>query len=210
MPPPPPFHRLDDYMENWIHAKEGVVYTPNQHLALFTEAVQGRAPPTSLQHTSNSAMLALIYAQYQDPHADNTLMYRCWARGQIAHILGDNGMGYVVGFGREWPKRPYHKAASCPDLSTGGARCSYETGNQNPAANYHVLLGAVVNGPTTAGVYKDDRDPLNWGNRVSLLNNAGFIGAVAGLAAGHISEAKCYQGYGIIQETRNRKRGSKY
>jgi hypothetical protein len=119
-------------------------------------------------------------------------------------------MGYVVGFGKDWPKRPYHKAASCPDLSTGAAMCNWDTGYANAGPNFHLLLGAMVNGPGVDGKYVDSRQTENWGNRVSLLNNAGFVGAVAGLAAGHVSEAKCYQGYGIIQETINKARGTKY
>jgi hypothetical protein len=62
--------RLDRFLENWIHAKEGVVYTPNQRLALFPE--QG-TPGPSLQHTANAAMLALVYSQY---HAEYSLTYR--------------------------------------------------------------------------------------------------------------------------------------
>jgi endoglucanase len=119
-------------------------------------------------------------------------------------------MGYVVGFGRDWPKRPYHKGASCPDLSTSSTVCDWDTGYASPAPNYHILLGAMVNGPGLAGGYTDSRARENWGSRVGLLNNAGFVGAVAGLAAGHVSEAKCYQGYGIIQEAINKAKGTKY
>ena len=79
-------------------------------------------------------------------------------------MLGDNGMGYVVGFGRDWPKQPYHKAASCPDLSTGMEQCNWDTGYSNPGPNYHVVLGAMVNGPGPEGVYEDSRGSGNWGN----------------------------------------------
>jgi hypothetical protein len=47
-------------------------------------------------------------------------------------------------------------------------------------------------------------------NRVSLLNNAGFTAAIAGLKSQGVSEAKCQQGTGLIQEAVKKSQGVRY
>lgn len=81
----------------------------------------------------------------------------------------------MIGFGKKYPKKPYHKASSCPAMPQ---RCSW--GNRDSKKpNPHLLVGALISGPDIWDNYKDDRNSLS--NRVSIYNNAGFQGAVAGI-----------------------------
>lgn len=36
--------------------------------------------------------------------------YREFAKSQIHYMLGDAGQSYVIGFGENYPKQPYHAA----------------------------------------------------------------------------------------------------
>jgi hypothetical protein len=56
-----------------------------------------------------------------------------------------------------------------------------------------------VGGPDNLDAWVDDRDQFNPAVGVSLLNNAGFSAALAGLVAYDINMAKCQQGNGFIQ-----------
>jgi len=56
-----------------------------------------------------------------------------------------------------------------------------------------------VGGPDDSDQWSDDRDQLNPAVTVSLVNNAGFSAAVAGLVRYDINMAKCQQGNGFIQ-----------
>jgi hypothetical protein len=65
--------------------------------------------------------------------------------------------------------------------------------------NFHTLPGGLVGGPDDADTWSDDRDMFNPAVSVSLLNNAGFSAALAGLVRYDINMAKCQQGNGFIQ-----------
>lgn len=65
--------------------------------------------------------------------------------------------------------------------------------------NYHQLPGGLVGGPDDNDEWTDDRDQLNPAVTVSLLNNAGFSAALAGLVRYDINMAKCQQGNGFVQ-----------
>ncbi len=94
-------------------------------------------------------------------------------------ILGDNSTGknLVVGFNENSPKYPHHRAAS------GHAYTSSDEGT--PAwdtTNGHVLVGALVGGPTSTdfSTYNDSiKDAVS--NEVALDYNAAFVGAAAAL-----------------------------
>ena len=47
------------------------------------------------------------------PEADQNKYFN-FAAGQINYMLGDSGRSYVVGFGNNPPKKPHHRASSCP------------------------------------------------------------------------------------------------
>jgi autotransporter-associated beta strand protein len=125
----------------------------------------------SLRYASNTAFIALVYADTVQDHANR---YHDFAVRQIRYVLGDNpaGRSYVVGFGVNPPKNPHHR----------GASGVYDGNIAAPFDNRHVLFGALVGGPQSASDtdYVDSRSNYIC-NEVALDYNAGFQGAVARL-----------------------------
>ena len=118
--------------------------------------------------------MAVERAGLAEEDGDNAYaqLLRDFAADQIDYMLGDNpdGQSYVVGFGDTFPLNPHHRAAS-------GTTNLYDG-----ADNVHELTGALVGGPDANGNYSDDRwDYIQ--NEVATDYNAGFSGALAGLAA---------------------------
>jgi hypothetical protein len=103
----------------------------------------------------------------------------------------------VVGYG-DAPKKIPHRAASCPTLRT--QECNLNNAYYSPGPNPNIHYGALVGGPDLLDDFSDQRDESNPQNRVGLLNNAGFVGAVAGIRAKYISVSKCEQGQGFINK----------
>jgi endoglucanase len=128
----------------------------------------------SLRYAVNTAFLALWAVDYL-PGARPE--YAGFARRQIDYVLGENPQqfSYLIGFGENFPRRPHHRAAH------GSTTANID----DPADNRHVLLGALVGGPTEPrdDAYRDDRrDYLS--NEVALDYNAALPGSLARLAAG--------------------------
>ena len=67
--------------------------------------------------------------------------------------MGDGPRSFVVGYGRNAPARPHHRAASCPPQPLACNHSALEATGANP----HQLLGALVGGPTMQDAYSDDR-----------------------------------------------------
>ena len=124
---------------------------------------------------TNTAMQ--LVAMVISKHTDND--YSDWCKAQMGMILGDNSTGknLVVGFNGNSPKYPHHRAAS------GHAYTSSD--EATPAwdeTNGHVLVGALVGGPTSSdfSTYNDSiKDAVS--NEVALDYNAAFVGAAAAL-----------------------------
>lgn len=110
--------------------------------------------------------------------------YGDWATGQMKYILGNNagnnGKGYcfVVGYNDHAVKYPHHRAASGYNNVSGNGRTSQA----------HVLLGALVGGPTsTSRAFVDNAEDYT-ASEVALDYNAGLVGAAAGLYLLHKGE----------------------
>ena len=89
----------------WISTDSSVdnyVYKTNLGLAW-------RSQWGSLRYSANSAFLALLAAK----EGINEASYRSYAKSQIDYMLGfgDSPRSFLVGFGRNPPVRPHHKAA---------------------------------------------------------------------------------------------------
>ncbi|KAH9500830.1 hypothetical protein Btru_073121, partial [Bulinus truncatus] len=135
---------------------------------------KGLARPTErggLGRAANMAMLGLIAAD-AGLHA---VEYRHWAMCQIHYALGDTGFSYVVGFGDDYPLKPYQRISMCPNHP---AICSPEI-LESGMPNVHILYGALVGGPGSNDDYADEFSNVN--NDVSVEYNAGFQTAVAAL-----------------------------
>ena len=124
---------------------------------------------------TNTAMQ--LVAMVISKHTDND--YSDWCKAQMGMILGDNSTGknLVVGFNKNSPKYPHHRAAS------GHAYTSSD--EATPAwdeANSHVLVGALVGGPSSSdfSTYNDTIKDAQL-NEVALDYNAAFVGAAAAL-----------------------------
>lgn len=133
-------------------------------------------PWGSLRHAANAALICLEAAEAGLKPA----AYRALAKEQVGLMLGDAGRSYVVGFGINPPKRPHHKAASCPDSPASCGWDQLNTADPNP----HVLNGALVGGPDANGNYQDVRTDYVK-NEVTCDYNSGFQSAVAGLLSLH-------------------------
>ena len=119
---------------------------------LYTEKGLAMMPPNStLQLTANAALLSVLWGKKK---AANPLDNNCWARKQIAYMLGDSGQSFVVGFGKA-PEKVPHRAASCPE--PGDEICTWQTGYLSSDPNPHLLYGALVGGPTKDDGFYDDR-----------------------------------------------------
>lgn len=125
----------------------------------------------ALRYTAAECMMALVY--YKTSNDDRYLNF---AKSQIDYILGDNPResSYVVGFGNNYPKFPHHRAAS----GRFEGPPAYETKKDSQK---HLLYGALVGGPNINDEYNDNVDDYAY-TEVAVDYNAGFVGAMAGIA----------------------------
>lgn len=159
-----PYRRdAEEFLNSWVDGTEGVIHTRG--------GLAWREGWGALRYTANTAFLALIHADFvRDPGG----LYSAFAKRQIDYILGANpaGRSYVIGFGRNHPRNPHHRAAH------GSKSGSID----EPPLNRHVLAGALVGGPGVPDdfAFADDRrDPRT--AEVALDYNAAFSGALARL-----------------------------
>jgi endoglucanase len=159
---------IDRFLEDWQDGRSGFTYTPK---GLCIAPLGGWG---NLRYSTTAAFAQLLCAKFSERRKAKALAF---ARQQIDYALGLKGSerSFVVGFGRNPPKRPHHRAASCPPGTSGWE--FYNSEKPNP----HVIAGALVGGPKGPGDdYVDDRKDFQQ-NEVAIDFNAGFTGALAGL-----------------------------
>ncbi len=125
----------------------------------------------ALRYTAAECMLALVMYKY-----NGTVDYLNYAKTQIDYMLGTNprNSSYVVGFGNNYPKFPHHRAASGRmELAP-----AYEHKSE---PEKHLLYGALVGGPDISDNFADDIEEYCY-SEVAIDYNAGFVGAMAGMA----------------------------
>ncbi|MCL6589606.1 MAG: glycoside hydrolase family 9 protein [Firmicutes bacterium] len=125
----------------------------------------------ALRYTAAECMLALVMYKYE-----GTADYLNYAQKQIDYMLGTNprNSSYVVGFGNNYPKFPHHRAASGRmELAP-----AYEHKSE---PEKHLLYGALVGGPDANDQFEDDIEEYCY-SEVAIDYNAGFVGAMAGMA----------------------------
>lgn len=93
-------------------------------------------------------------------------------------------MSYMVGFGRNYPIRVHHRAASNPSIAQHPARIAcgdsfayYST----PQACPNILTGGIVGGPSDSDTYANDRGNYAQSEPATYIN-AGMVGLLAQLA----------------------------
>lgn len=141
----------------------------------------------TLCHAANVAFICFQAAELYPALAKE---YREFAQSQIHYMLGDAGRSYVIGFGENYPKQPYHAASSCPNQPEP---CGWEAFHK-PGPNPQLLYGALVSGPDENDFYQDKREDYIY-NEVTLDYNAGFQSAVAGLRWLQLQEQSKSQKY---------------
>jgi hypothetical protein len=125
----------------------------------------------ALRYTAAECMLALVMYKYT-----NTADYLNYAKTQIDYIMGTNprNSSYEVGFGANYPKAPHHRAAS--------GRMELAPAYEHKAEpEKHLLYGALVGGPDANDAFADDIEQYVY-SEVAIDYNAGFVGAMAGMA----------------------------
>ncbi|XP_060074113.1 endoglucanase 4-like [Ylistrum balloti] len=167
-----PTYRSDilRFLESW-QSGNGLHYTP--------QGLAWRDQWGSLRYTGNTALVALMAVEQGLDEK-----YRTWAQSQIHYMVGDNynEFSYVIGFGNDFPRNPHHASSSCP---VSNLPCGWSFYNDLSQPNHHVLLGALVGGPSRNDEYEDKRTDYIM-NEVTCDYNAGFQSAVAGLLHFHV------------------------
>lgn len=121
-----------------------------------------------LRHATAAAFTAAVACDTLP--LEDTSAYKEFYEEQANYCLGANpdNRSYVVGYGENSPLNVHHRTA----------HSSWKNALDTPVDNRHILYGALVGGPTSEGVYEDDRqNHIN--NEVACDYNAGFTGLMA-------------------------------
>lgn len=122
----------------------------------------------TLRYATTTAFLADVYADWSGCDSSKAKTYKDFAKSQIDYALGSTGRSFVVGFGKNPPKYPHHRAAH------GG----WEAMMTTPEEHRHTLYGALVGGPNASDQYVDSIIDYQ-ANEVACDYNAGFVGILA-------------------------------
>ncbi|MDQ1293004.1 MAG: endoglucanase, partial [Actinomycetota bacterium] len=163
----------------------------NRWLDYFTTGVNGSKITTSpggevfvdtwgsLRYAANTAWVALDYSDWLKSSGKDTARattYHDFAVKQVNYALGSNpsNRSYMVGFGTNSPKNTHHRTAH-------GTWANNIDGP--PTASRHLLIGALVGGPSSADdgkTYVDTRNNYQQ-NEPAIDYNAGLTSALARL-----------------------------
>ena len=125
------------------------------------------------RYAANTSFIALLYSDYlktADPTNSRVVAYKDFAIGQMEYIMGNNpkGFPYQIGMAANGPKNPHHRTA----------HGTWADSSKVPVESRHLLVGALVGGPSEGDAYADDRDDYI-ANEVATDYNAGFTSALA-------------------------------
>lgn len=161
------------------------------------------APGAPAHTVAHVGMLSLMFAATEQRDGKKTVLAQsveCFALKLATSLLGGpfgNQPSYVVGYGPRWPKRIYHRQASCRQAPVS-KECSAAIALLTTQANPYELTGALVAGPDASGAYGDNRT-LPGQSGVSLDGNAVLSGLLAGLIARDVQPGQCNGGRGFVQ-----------
>ncbi|KGN52647.1 endoglucanase 9 [Cucumis sativus] len=168
-----------------------------------TQYTQGRLmfklPESNLQYVTSITFLLTTYSKYMSAakHTFNCgnlvvtpASLKNLAKIQVDYILGVNPlkMSYMVGFGKNYPKRIHHRGSSLPSKAThpqaiacdGGFQPFFYSYNPNP----NILTGAVVGGPNQSDGFPDDRTDYSHSEPATYIN-AALVGPLAFFSGKH-------------------------
>jgi endoglucanase len=127
------------------------------------------------RYAANTAFMAFVYSDFLKtiaPTNARVKTYYDFGVNQIEYILGKNpnNQCYQIGMCANGPTNPHHRTA----------HGSWADSLAVPAQSRHLLVGALVGGPSSGDAYTDDRSDYVM-NEVATDYNAGFTSAVARL-----------------------------
>jgi endoglucanase len=127
----------------------------------------------TLRYASNTAFLALVYANYLGSSAPLYTRYHDFAVKEINYILGTNprNCSYMVGFGSCYPQTPHHRRS----------HGSWDQSITDPTYQRHILYGAMVGGPNDGTDNFTDNRQTYQTNEPADDYNAALTGALADL-----------------------------
>jgi len=152
----------------------------------------------TLRGTANMAFIATLMGK----HGAAKEAHMCWAKSQLQYMLGtssQNSKSYVIGYGaQQAATRPHHRGAACarsykgsPRPNKNGTCTAGEGEGATPCCDVEnfmadrdspiLLKGALVGGPDQSDEFPNIRNDYKR-SEVALDYQAGFTGAVAGLA----------------------------
>ncbi|KAG2172253.1 hypothetical protein INT43_004794 [Umbelopsis isabellina] len=138
----------------------------------------------SVGYSGNIAFLMLAFAKELGWEHPKAKALTTFAIQQINYALGDYGYSWVVGFGDNYPTKPYHKSSynSYIDYPMRGRFQDEVEGDftASKTAQRFILYGAVEGGPNIDDTYHDDRANYEY-SEVTQDYNAAWTGAVAAL-----------------------------
>ena len=138
----------------------------------------------SVGYSGNVAFLMLAFAKSIGYGTDEGKAMTTFATQQINYALGDYGYSWVVGFGDNYPSKPYHKSSynSYIDYPMRGTFQDKVEGDftESKTNQRFILYGAVEGGPNIDDTWYDDRSNYEY-SEVTQDYNAAWSGAIAGL-----------------------------
>ena len=123
----------------------------------------------SARYNSAGQFIGLLFSKYF-PDDPLSAKFKSWALWQTEYLFGKNPLGksYMMGYTDTYANQPHHAAG----------HASITGQPNNPAANRHIIWGALVNGPAADDSHVDDR--ADYGkNEVTIDYNASFVAAIA-------------------------------
>ncbi|KAF7727615.1 hypothetical protein EC973_007376 [Apophysomyces ossiformis] len=138
----------------------------------------------SVGYSGNVAFLMMAFAKAIGYHTKEAKDMTTFAIQQINYALGDYGYSWVVGFGEDYPSKPYHKSSynSYIDYPMRGKFQDMveEDFSESKTGQRFILYGAVEGGPNVDDSWHDDRTNYEY-SEVTQDYNAAWTGAIAGL-----------------------------
>ncbi|CAO3657334.1 unnamed protein product [Mucor hiemalis] len=138
----------------------------------------------SVGYSGNVAFLMLAFAKSIGYQTSEAKAMTTFAVQQINYALGDYGYSWVVGFGDNYPTKPYHKSSynSYIDYPMRGAFQDKveDDFSQSKTEQRFILYGAVEGGPNIDDTWYDDRSNYEY-SEVTQDYNSAWTGAIAGL-----------------------------
>ena len=141
-----------------------------------------------LRHATTTAWLAKLECDTILKGTEYESKYNTWAEKQMDYCFGDNeeGISYVLGMGKEWPKAIHHRTTSGIHDDHWNELGQESGGNEGWQTEYaHTLYGALIGGPDSKGNYGNYKVADFQYTEVAIDYNAGYTAALCAMIDDH-------------------------